>query len=106
MRHIVINNPVFTSRLSTPQSTPQVSQGYIYYSDGYRVFVRIYACFGTGAYRVKVKLPKHKALNIRHYEIPYHWWVSGQLVFDMEMCAWDTFNVKLRHVFDHIWFTD
>ena len=105
MKHILVENPCTMVRISNPGEV-FVGHGYIYYDDGFRVYVRISACFGSGSYRIRVKLPKHKALHIRYDYVPRYSFENEFLMFYVELCSIDKLACKLQTLFDYIWFTD
>ena len=80
-----------------------ISQGYHYWVDGTRVYVRIFHYPYPCLYRVKVRLPKHKTLhliwNVAHFSFEGDW-----LVFDVLATEWLSAEYSIQKVFDFIYF--
>lgn len=86
--------------------SPQVvliSQGYHYWVNDTRSYVRIFHYPYVCMYRVKVKLPKHKTLHL--------WWPAAHfffegdwLVFDVLAAEWLDVEYSIQKVFNSIYF--
>lgn len=89
-------------RVKSPQVV-LISQGYHYWCDDTRTYVRIFHYPYLCVYRVKVKLPKHKTLHLLWYRAHFHF-EDDWLVFDVLATQWLDVEYNIQKVFDAIYF--
>ena len=89
--------------VGNPEPFRCISAGYLYYLDGFKVYVRIYDSPYTNKYNIKVRLPEHKTLHLLWGAADFQF-VGNWLMFSVPRDNWVTTTLNIRNVFNSVYF--